>query len=74
MFLKDKGKRIRDEIEMVKAVIVFVDVNGKKLDRGSEERDRNYRRIPVPNVPPLRSVPVVPNRWRTQEILGTCTF
>ena len=32
----------------------------KKLDRGSEERDRNYRRIPVPNVPPLRSVPVVP--------------
>jgi hypothetical protein len=30
MFLKDKGKRIRDEIEMVKAVIVFVDVNGKK--------------------------------------------
>ena len=26
---------------MVKAVIVFVDVNGKKLDRGSEERDRD---------------------------------
>jgi hypothetical protein len=39
--LKDKGKRIRDEIEMVKAVIVFVDVNEKELDRGSEERDRD---------------------------------
>ena len=46
---------------MVKAVIVFVDVNGKKLDRRSEERDRNYAEaIRVPNVPPLRSVPVVP--------------
>jgi hypothetical protein len=32
---------------MVKAVIVFVDVNGKKLDRGSEERDRDSLKFKV---------------------------
>ena len=59
---------------MVKTVIVFVDVNGKKLDRGSEERDRELPKDSRSKCSTAALRSSRSNRWRTQEILGTCRF